>query len=54
LLRILTILFNINLGKGLRPTVLRNMYILAMNIWINMGGGELSSADLISQTQSFI
>ncbi|CAG8718321.1 17844_t:CDS:2, partial [Rhizophagus irregularis] len=40
-------------GKGLRPTVLRNVYILAMEIWINMGGGELSSADLISQIQSF-
>ncbi|PKY56408.1 hypothetical protein RhiirA4_428226, partial [Rhizophagus irregularis] len=40
-------------GKGLRLTVLRNVYILAMKIWINMGGGELSSADLISQIQSF-
>ncbi|PKC56213.1 hypothetical protein RhiirA1_474320 [Rhizophagus irregularis] len=40
-------------GKGLRPTVLRNVYILAMEIWINMGGSELSSADLISQIQSF-
>ncbi len=26
---------------------------MAMKIWINMGGGEISSADLISQLQSF-
>lgn len=44
---------NINLGKGLQSTVLRDVFIMAMKIWINMGGGELSSADLISQIQSF-
>lgn len=47
------ILFNINLGKGLQSTVLRDVFITAMKIWVNMGGGELSSADLISQIQSF-
>ncbi|CAG8553792.1 16704_t:CDS:2 [Rhizophagus irregularis] len=40
-------------GIGLRSTILRNVYILTMKIWIDMGGGELSSADLISQIQSF-
>lgn len=47
------ILFNINLGKGLHPTIFRDIYILAMKIWVNMGGGELSSADLVSQIRSF-
>jgi hypothetical protein len=42
------ILFNINLGKGLQSTVLRDVFIMAMKIWVNMGRGELSSADLIS------
>jgi len=41
--------FNINLGKGLQSTVLRDVFIMAMKIWIDMSGGELSSADLISQ-----
>ena len=45
--------FNINLGKGLQSTVLRDVFIMVMKIWINMGEGELSSADLISQIQSF-
>jgi hypothetical protein len=47
------ILFNINLGKGLQLTALRNVFIMATKLWVNMGGGELSSADLISQIQSF-
>ncbi|CAB5363639.1 unnamed protein product [Rhizophagus irregularis] len=40
-------------GKGLLPTVFRNIYLLAMKIWVNMGGGETSSAKLISQIRSF-
>jgi hypothetical protein len=47
------ILFNINLGKGLQLTALRNVFIMATKLWVNMGEGELSSADLISQIQSF-
>ena len=43
------ILFNINLGKGLQLTVLCDVFITAIKIWVNMSGGELSSADLISQ-----
>ena len=49
----LMIHFNINLGKGLQSTVLRDVFIMAMKIWIDMSGGELSSADLIFQIQSF-
>ena len=45
--------FNINLGKGLQSTVLRDVFIMAMKIWIDMSRGELSSADLISQIQFF-
>ncbi|EXX60034.1 hypothetical protein RirG_183590 [Rhizophagus irregularis DAOM 197198w] len=40
-------------GKGLLPTVFRNIYLLAIKIWVNMGGGETSSAKLISQIRSF-
>jgi hypothetical protein len=34
-------------------TVFRDIYILAMKIWVNMDGSELSSADLVSQIRSF-
>ena len=40
--------FNINLGKGLQSTVLHDMFIMEMKIWINMSKNELSSANLIS------
>jgi hypothetical protein len=33
--------------------MLRNVYILAMKLWVNMGGGEHSSGELVSQIQSF-
>ena len=42
------ILFNINLGKDLQLTILRDVFITAMKIWVNMSEGELSSANLIS------
>ena len=45
--------FNINLGKGLQSTVLRDVFIMTMKIWIDMSGGELSSANLNPQIQSF-
>ncbi|CAG8760916.1 17103_t:CDS:2, partial [Rhizophagus irregularis] len=43
----------INLEISLQSTILCNVYILVMKIWINMGGDKLSSADLIFQIQSF-
>ncbi|CAG8685856.1 5422_t:CDS:2, partial [Rhizophagus irregularis] len=41
------------LSDCLLPTVFRNIYLLAIKIWVNMGGGETSSAKLISQIRSF-
>ncbi|CAB4404764.1 unnamed protein product [Rhizophagus irregularis] len=40
-------------GKGLLSTVFRDIYLLAMKIWVNMGGGETTSAKLISQIRLF-
>ena len=33
--------------------MLRNVYILVMKLWVNMGGGEHLSRELVSQIQSF-
>jgi hypothetical protein len=51
--RIPPILFNINLRKSLYLTIFCDIYILAIKIWINIGGNKLFSANLILQIQSF-